>query len=335
MPPNITVLVLVLAFFLASSTSASCDADTLYAGFDVTNFTSDSLRTYLHTKASAGHAPVSYGEAYNVLESIDEHNTSHVRLAYGGYASKCRTGTFYGNECVWNREHLWPQSYGVGESSGLPYYAPPRVDMHALVPSHFSLNSARSNRVFSQITDADDTTCASWSSNWSNGQSCETPVATATTVGAFGSASIGGYWQPPPETRGFIARAMFYLAIRYDGVDEDTFPLRLKQTASKPDVDSNQTYYSFGRLSDLLRWHVSHPVTDWELERNNLVCASQGNRSPFVDHPEVVATVFGTPEEAEAGVDTWSAEWGGDESAAAGRFFAFWIVAACVSLIYS
>jgi endonuclease I len=322
---RISLLVVLWAVFLnsGSTTAASCDdADSSYSGFAWGNATQASLRLFLHRTASAGHVPVTYSATYSLLEQIDAHNTTAVRLAYGSFGGKCRTETHYGRECVWNREHLWPQSFGVGESSGLSYDAPPRVDMHALVPSHYSLNSARSNRVFKQITTEDDTTCAACCINWSNGATCESPVATATTVGAFGSASIGGNWQPPPEMRGFVARAMMYMALRYDGNDDGTFELRLAQSASKPgtvaDGGANQTYFSFGVLSDLLLWHRNHPVAEWERVRNTAVCNAQGNRNPFTDHPEVVETVFGTAEEAELGIDTWSVGWSGEDESGTG-----------------
>ena len=212
----------------------------------------------------------------------------------------------------------------MGESSGLPYDAPPRVDMHALVPSHAALNSARSNRVFAQILDADDALCAEWSTAWSDGRTCETPVATSSgVVGDVGSASIGGFWQPPSNMKGFVARAMLYMALRYDGDDDDTYDLRLAQEAYRdPDAraaKANQTrpdaHYAFGRLSDLLRWHASSAVAEWERARNDAVCAAQGNRNPFVDHPELVTRVFGTVAEAEAGnTETWTTRTGASEA---------------------
>lgn len=288
----------------ARPVEATCDVDALFANADaVTNATVDALRAWLHGVASAHHSPVTYAAAYDLLESIDSRDAQTVRLAYGGSAPKCRA--FEGDACVWNREHLWPQSYGVGESSGLPYDAPPRVDMHALVPSHAALNSARGNRVFSQILDADDALCAEWSTAWSDGRTCETPVATSSGVfGDAGSASIGGFWQPPSNMKGFVARAMLYMALRYDGDDDDTYDLRLAQEAYR---DPDARYYAFGRLSDLLRWHASSAVADWERARNDAVCAAQGNRNPFVDRPELVTRVFGTVAEAEAGnAETWT-----------------------------
>ena len=316
---------------MARPVEPTCDVDALFVNADsMTNATVEATRAWLHGVASAHHSPVTYAAAYDLLEAIDSRDAQTVRLAYGGSAPKCRVGASERDACVWNREHLWPQSYGVGKSSGLPYDAPPRVDMHALVPSHAALNSARGNRVFSQILDTDDALCAEWSTAWSDGRTCETPVATSSGVfGDVGSASIGGFWQPPSNMKGFVARAMLYMALRYDGDDDDTYDLRLAQEAYRdPDAPSpyapspNQTrpdarYYAFGRLSDLLRWHASSAVAEWERARNDAVCAAQGNRNPFVDRPELVTRVFGTVAEAEAGnAETWTTRTGADTSAA-------------------
>ena len=41
----------------------------------------------------------------------------------------------------------------------------------------------------------------------------------------------------------------------------------------------------------LREWHFTFPVTNAERQRNNKVQQLQGNRNPFVDHPEWVAKI--------------------------------------------
>ncbi len=41
---------------------------------------------------------------------------------------------------------------------------------------------------------------------------------------------------------------------------------------------------------------MEDPVDEWELERNETIYQFQGNRNPFIDHLELVALIWGTPE---------------------------------------
>ena len=47
-------------------------------------------------------------------------------------------------------------------------------------------------------------------------------------------------------------------------------------------------------LSDLLAWNEQDPPDDFERNRNEVVYAYQGNRNPYIDHPEYVCLVFGS-----------------------------------------
>ena len=294
MSPILPIFLLIASL---STADATCEPAALYDptyAADAAGKGGVEVSRWLHLRTSAFHEPVSYTAAWNALEaSIDSHNASHVRVIYGGTAPKCRTGAYYGLECAWNREHLWPQSYGVGKSSGLTAAAPPRTDLHALVPSLQALNSARSNRAFAQITDwpNDDARCGP------KYPGCETPACTKTTCGVKGTAQWGtdpGFWTPPARYRGFIARALFYMAVRYDGDEPNTHNLTLGETPAKGESGSGgKAPYVFGALSHLLRWHDDHPVEAWERARNDAACAVQGNRNPFTDKPELAAVVFG------------------------------------------
>ena len=90
---------------------------------------------------------------------------------------------------------------------------------------------------------------------------------------------------PLPEEKGDLARAMFYMAVRYEG-GEATPDLELSDT---PNAGANR----FGKLSDLLRWHREDPVNDEERRRNHLVYTDyQYNRNPFIDDPDYAEMVF-------------------------------------------
>ena len=72
---------------------------------------------------------------------------------------------------------------------------------------------------------------------------------------------------PRPGVQGDIARAYFYMSRQY------------KFAIAKD-------------LEDRLRtWHLEDPPDTWEEERNSLIEIVQGNRNPFIDHPEQVERV--------------------------------------------
>jgi hypothetical protein len=92
---------------------------------------------------------------------------------------------------------------------------------------------------------------------------------------------------PPPAVRGDVARALFYMDVRYDGTESFTTNLTLSEC-------SCEVTSTLGNLATLLQWHEQDPPSDFERQRNELVCAEyQGNRNPFVDHPEWAAALFG------------------------------------------
>lgn len=83
------------------------------------------------------------------------------------------------------------------------------------------------------------------------------------------------------EIRGDIARMLFYMDIRYDQLS-----LINLTGLQKPSI------YQMGDLQTLLLWHIQDPVDDFELNRNDVLVGYQGNRNPFIDHPELVSKIY-------------------------------------------
>jgi hypothetical protein len=94
---------------------------------------------------------------------------------------------------------------------------------------------------------------------------------------------------PPTQQRGDIARSIFYMDLRYDGNEVDTFDLVVSDCP-----ESTPNGAGMGYLSQLIQWHEDDPVDLQEMQRNENVCMNwQGNRNPFVDFPELVVAYFG------------------------------------------
>ena len=108
----------------------------------------------------------------------------------------------------------------------------------------------------------------------------------------FQGNSNQGSFQVWGARKGDMARAVMYMAIRYEGGQHPT------TGQSEPDLELtdnrslivntsslNAPAY-MGLLSTLVEWHLADPPDDAERARNEVVFAYQGNRNPFIDHPE-------------------------------------------------
>lgn len=72
----------------------------------------------------------------------------------------------------------------------------------------------------------------------------------------------------PEHHRGAVARATLYFLLRY------------------PKLVGDNNEFTRDRLPILLDWHQREPATEYELHRNAAIAEIQGNRNPFIDHPE-------------------------------------------------
>lgn len=204
------------------------------------------------------HTVIPYGDVWSALREIwrDPENPENILLVYSPFS----VGAFAAS---WNREHLWPRSRGVGQE-GADF-----SDLFHVVPADASVNDQRGNRYFDLSDPAD-------------------PSYLIPAHPAAPQASMDGdSWQPPPDQRGDIARAMFYMEVRYNGSDPATTDLQLVSFPPTGDRMAN--------LNTLLLWHVEDPPDEIERTRNNLIYANyQGNRNPFVDRPELVEAIWGS-----------------------------------------
>ena len=102
-----------------------------------------------------------------------------------------------------------------------------------------------------------------------------------------GKKSSTSGWDPAMESfgdetyRGDSARIIFYSAIA------DT---ALTLIDAENDNANNNT---MGKLSDMIKWHLTYPVQEREMNRNEGAEYLQGNRNPFIDHPEYVCRIWG------------------------------------------
>ena len=97
--------------------------------------------------------------------------------------------------------------------------------------------------------------------------------------------------EPAKEYRGDIARIICYLYVHYNGIGVTN------KYCGKTDAltFNNVVIACAGEAvkETIARWNYEDPVDDVELYRNEQVSKYQGNRNPFIDHPEFVWKMLG------------------------------------------
>jgi endonuclease I len=180
-----------------------------------------------------------------------------------GYKSKSQVcGSYRGESDCFNREHLVPQS-------SFNKRQPMRNDFFHVYPSDGYVNGRRSNHPFGEV---------------------DRPTWESRNGSKLGSNTYGGFrgtvFEPIDEFKGDIARALLYFAVRYED--------RVESFNHKMfDGSKNQVFASWF-LAMLFKWHKMDPVSKHEVHRNNIGFKFQGNRNPFIDHPEWVTKIWGS-----------------------------------------
>lgn len=250
----------------------------------------DQLRCSLHLTIR-GHTAYPYSgsgtNTWTILELAQESPTDPGKIVdiYRNHlytAVSDRAGT--GSGLTYNREHTWPNSLGFPTPTGdLGKPNAPYTDTHMLWLSDTQWNADRSNKPYAncatncgeRATDANNGVGGGsgpypGNSNWTNGNSFEV-------------------WN---HRKGEAARSIMYMAIRYEGgvdpVSGQTEPdLELTDDRSKIVGMNDYTRTAYmGLLTDLLAWSQADPPDAEERARDEVIYSFQGNRNPFVDHPE-------------------------------------------------
>ncbi len=176
------------------------------------------------------------------------------------------------SECEkYNREHSFPNSWFNGDQAS-PMY----TDLLHLYPTDKKVNNVRSNYVYGVVLTPSYTS--------SNG--CKLGSSDPTT------GFSGTVFEPINEYKGDFARSYLYMATCY----EDRIAGWASYTTEAQAILAGNAFpaYKAWYVTLLLSWCQQDPVSQKEIDRNNVVYTIQGNRNPFIDHPEYAQGVWGT-----------------------------------------
>jgi len=141
-----------------------------------------------------------------------------------------------------NCEHLWPRAWMGGRRD--PLFREKEADLHNLFPSVMRVNSRRGHLPFGLV------------------KTPTTDIASPSVIGT--SDGRGERIQPRPERRGDVARALVYMASRW----------QLRWPSPHRDL--------------LIEWSKQDPPDERERRRDERISALQGNGNPLVRCPEAL-----------------------------------------------
>lgn len=203
-----------------------------------------------------------YPELYNGMKRWWDMYSDAIYLIKEGQTGK---SSFSANKM--QREHSVPKSWW--KENGSVEYTPAYSDMWNLYPSDGAANQAKLNYPLGPVASA----------KYNNGV---TKVGTTPVGFGGGSAYV---FEPGDEYKGDFARAFFYMATVYDDIN-----WVINYMFQKNDYPTLRDW----AVNMLLDWARQDPVSQKEVDRNNVVEQYQGNRNPFVDFPELAEYIWGT-----------------------------------------
>ncbi|MDB5227320.1 MAG: endonuclease [Bacteroidota bacterium] len=282
--------ILLFCFIITVNVNAA-GPGTYYNSID-TNQSCSQLKTLLFNLISSNTTVITYSQVDNFYSTTDSKPSEFgageeivdrycaenpIGLDYCNftYGTSFCSGALPGsdtNQCVcYNKEHVFPKSW-----FGTIVY-PMYSDMHYVWPADNRINLFKSNYPIGYAKNVYFTS--------RNGS----------TVGQSDGTKNFGYtssnvFEPIDAFKGDFARAYLYVVTRY----EDSISGWVGRSTSGNVLSGNKyPGYDSWILQLCVKWSKMDPPSLFEQQRNDAVQSIQGNRNPYIDHPNWVEKVFG------------------------------------------
>ena len=184
--------------------------------------------------------------------------------------------SYQGTHSEYNSGNGWNREHVWPKSLGGFETSGPGADLHHIRPSENLTNSNRGNKKYGNVSSG--------------------TTSTGNISGLRGGEYAGNYYEPLDNAKGDVARICLYVYVRYGG------------SYSKCSSITNV----FQSVDVLLEWCALDPVDTWEMGRNEVVEAYQGNRNVFIDYPELAWALFGKSSPANMSTPSGGASIGGN-----------------------
>ena len=198
------------------------------------------------------HTVIPYASYKNtVLSSLELQDTTagrtFVQCVYSG-ERKIVEMPFDWTKAGYSREHTFAHSWMPSHPADNPPL-PEFSDLHNLYPANLEkANTARNNFPLGEVTGK---------------------VLYTYLEGKLGYDGPQIVYEPRDSHKGNAARAMMYMSIAYNNQNNNNWRF--------PNVQSQDI---------IKKWHFQDPPDNYEIARQEYIYWLQGNRNPFIDHPE-------------------------------------------------
>ena len=265
----LTLTLMVMALAAMAKDPTPCPSD-YYV--NALNKGDQALLTALHNIITS-HTNIGYDGLWDAYADTDTDPNGYYIDMYSTYdkytySDKCGSYSNIG-DCI-NREHSIPKSWWGGGKQ--PQYS----DIFNIVPTDGYVNNQRSNYPYGVCEGGVRLT---------NGQ--------YVAKGRKGTSTHAGYtgvvFEPDDEYKGDFARAYFYMAACYNDVISNW----TQANGSVFFAGNSYPVFTAYAIGLLMEWHRLDPVSEKETTRNCYAHSWQGNRNPFIDHPELAEHIWG------------------------------------------
>jgi endonuclease I len=203
---------------------------------------------------------------YQAYTDRDPDNSSNI-ITFYAHASISSNWSL----SVYDREHVWPQSlsndlYGTSNAG---------ADMHHIRPTIKNINNTRSSKEFGNV-----------------GSSYSTITYGSGNLVSKYTSTI---FEPHDDAKGDTARIIMYMYVHYNSSQALGNGTTVEpRTTTLPITNVIAGANAAEAWDLLLDWNELDPVDVLETNRNDQVAVYQGNRNPFIDHPEYADLIWGT-----------------------------------------
>ena len=279
-------LIWVAQMMWAGSVTPATQIPAYYA--DADGLAGKQLWTAISSITNRGFSSLGYNGLWTAYKKTDVYPADSVGKAgkiwdmYGECpftfgSDQC--GSYNGVCDCYNREHSIPKSWFGGSTSGIG------CDIFHLVPTDGKINSTRSNDEFGEVAGAKNYygngtgTAGTWSTD-------RPTIASAAGEVIHGSGNV---FEPKDQYKGDFARGYMGTIIKWQLANMTT----ANNFFSGEYTPSG--YFGFTKKAVVLmmKWHREDPVSQKEIDRNNGIQATQGNRNPFIDYPYLAEYIWG------------------------------------------